>query len=142
VSRDNPAALFITVFAGLLDLDSGELQYCNAGHENPWLVSARDANLPRLSDGGGPPLCVVEDFDYRVARRTLQAGDIVCIVSDGITEAQGERNELYGTARVERALQGATTAREVLERVRADVKRFAGDRAQADDITVLAIRWE
>jgi adenylate cyclase len=141
VSRDNPGALFITVFAGLLDLDSGELHYCNAGQDNPWVVHARDGRVTRLAEGGGPPLCVAEDFDYGVGRRTLQRGDIVCIVSDGITEAQNGRNALYGTARVEGAMCGRTSAREVLEAIRGDVRTFVGDSAQSDDMTVLAVRW-
>ncbi|HSC97944.1 MAG TPA: CHASE2 domain-containing protein [Casimicrobiaceae bacterium] len=142
VSRDNPAALFVTVFAGLLDLDSGELHYCNAGQDNPWLKSARDGTVTRLSQGGGPPLCVVEDFEYGVSRRALGREDIICIVSDGITEAQDGRNALYGAARVESLLSsGCKSSREMLEMIRADVRKFVGDNPQADDMTVLTVRW-
>jgi len=142
VSRDNPAALFVTVFAGLLDLDSGELHYCNAGQDNPWLKGARDGAVTRLSQGGGPPLCVVEDFEYGVSRRTLGRGDIICIVSDGITEAQDGRTALYGAARVESVLSsGCNSSREMLEMIRADVRKFVGDSPQADDMTVLTVRW-
>ena len=63
VSRDNPAALFVTAFAGVLDLHTGELDYCNAGQENPWLVSRVLHGIARLVDGDGPPLCAVDDFD-------------------------------------------------------------------------------
>ena len=140
VSRDNPAALFITVFAAVLDLDSGELAYCNAGQENPWLVAAEGA-ATRLTEGGGPPLCVVEDFEYSVGRHVMRRGDMVCIVTDGITEAEDAAKSLYGTARVERALARARSASDALESVREDVKRFAGGVAQSDDMTVLAVRW-
>jgi serine phosphatase RsbU (regulator of sigma subunit) len=140
VSRDNPAALFVTVFAGMLDLESGELDYCNAGHENPWLLRA-DGAVTRLTEGGGPPLCVVDDFDYRPAHAQLHRGDIVCVVSDGVTEAHDAHNALYGTARVERALATAHSARAVIETIGADVRSFVGRAEQADDMTVLALRW-
>jgi serine phosphatase RsbU (regulator of sigma subunit) len=71
----------------------------------------------------------------------LQRGDLVCIVSDGITEAQNDRNALYGTARIENALSGRTSAAEVLKAIRGDVRKFVGDSAQSDDMTVFAVRW-
>ena len=55
VSRDNPEMLFVTAFAGILDLETGHLRYCNAGHENPWLIHAADATVRRIEDGDGPP---------------------------------------------------------------------------------------
>ena len=51
VSRDNPQMLFVTVFAGILDLESGELEYCNAGHENPFLVDPSTSAVRRIDDG-------------------------------------------------------------------------------------------
>ena len=62
VSRDNPEMLFVTAFAGILDLESGELAYCNAGHENPWQLDPTNVTVRRVEDGGGPPLCAVDDF--------------------------------------------------------------------------------
>jgi serine phosphatase RsbU (regulator of sigma subunit)/CHASE2 domain-containing sensor protein len=142
ISRDNPAALFVTVFAGVLNLETGALDYCNAGHENPWLVSAADGAVRRLTDGGGPPLCVIEDFDYRPARTVMGAGDVLCIVSDGITEAHDVQDALYGTDRVGRIVGShATSANAVAEALRADVRAFADGAEQADDMTVLALRW-
>ncbi|HKP67072.1 MAG TPA: CHASE2 domain-containing protein, partial [Casimicrobiaceae bacterium] len=94
VSRDNPAALFVTAFAGVVDLDTGELDYCNAGQENPWLVSA-GTGIRRLADGDGPPLCAVDDFTYQPARVQLRPGDVLCVVSDGVTEAVNASGELF-----------------------------------------------
>ena len=99
VSRDNPAALFVTAFAGVLDLHTGELEYCNAGQENPWLLSPDTAGIARLCDGDGPPLCVVDDFAYRPGHRRMRDGDVLCIVSDGITEAADATGALYGPER-------------------------------------------
>jgi serine phosphatase RsbU (regulator of sigma subunit) len=140
VSRDNPAALFVTAFAAILDLETGELRYCNAGQENPWLVKA-DGAIERLVDGGGPPLCAVDGYEYPAASAALGRGDLICVVSDGITEASDTRGGLYGTGRVEAALANARSAREAVDAIRTSVKAFAGGAVQADDMTVLAVRW-
>jgi serine phosphatase RsbU (regulator of sigma subunit)/CHASE2 domain-containing sensor protein len=141
VERDNPASFFVTLFVGVLDLRDGELEYCNAGHENPWLVRVADASATRLTDGGGPPLCVVDEFEYRSARTRLAAGDVLCIVSDGVTEANDAAGALYGAARAERVLARADSARAAVDELRADVKAFAAGAEQSDDMTVLAVRW-
>jgi serine phosphatase RsbU (regulator of sigma subunit) len=141
VSRDNPAALFVTVFAGVLDLRTGALDYCNAGHENPWLIRADRSGTVRLTAGDGPPLCVVDEFPYRAARVELAPGDVVCVVSDGVTEANDHAHALYGTARIERLLAAADSARGVVDALREDVKAFAVGATQSDDITVLGVRW-
>jgi serine phosphatase RsbU (regulator of sigma subunit) len=129
------------VFAGVLDLQSGALDYCNAGQENPWRRHAADAAVTRLADGGGPPLCVVDDFAYRTARVHLQPGDVVCVVSDGVTEASNAAGALYGASRVDVALAQAVSASGAVDAIRADVYRFAAGAPAADDMTVLALRW-
>lgn len=141
VSRDNPAALFVTAFAGVLDLHSGQLDYCNAGQENPWLVATAGGGITRLTEGDGPPLCVVDGFDYRFARARLQPGQMICIVSDGVTEADGPGNRLYGTERLERVLATADSPGGLVEAIRADVKAFVAGAEQSDDMTMLALRW-
>jgi len=140
VSRDNPAALFVTAFAGVLDLHTGALDYCNAGQENPWLVSPA-TGIARLVDGDGPPLCAVDDFTYRPGHVRMATGDMLCVVSDGITEAANAAGELYGAARVERALASAPSARAAVDALRRDVAAFVGAAVQSDDMTVLALQW-
>ncbi|HSC24351.1 MAG TPA: CHASE2 domain-containing protein [Casimicrobiaceae bacterium] len=141
VGRDNAAAFFVTVFAAVLDLRTGVLDYCNAGHENPWRRAAATGALARLCDGGGPPLCVVDDFDYGAARVALAPGDFVCIVSDGVTEANDARGAMYGAARVEALLARAGSARAAVDGLCDDVRAFAHGTAAYDDMTVLAVQW-
>ena len=111
VSRDNPEMLFVTAFAGILDLDTGELDYCNAGHENPCLIHAADATVRRIEDGDGPPLCAMGDFAYRGARYAMRPGELLCVVTDGVTEARNPAGALYGSARVEAVLPGCAAQR-------------------------------
>ncbi len=145
VSRDNPEMLFVTTFAGILDLETGRLQYCNAGHENPFLIHDEDAQVRRIEDGDGPPLCAMSDFAYRGARYAMRPGELLCVATDGVTEAQNRAGALYGRARVEAILpalgRGPTTARVVVDALRADVEAFAAGAEPADDLTILALRW-
>ena len=145
VSRDNAQMLFVTVFAAILDLDSGCLSYCNAGQDNPYRLHPSHAAPLRITDGDGPPLCTVADYDYRGASCQLLPGEMLCLMTDGVTEAQSGSGKLFGQERVEQVLrdiaQGGAGARELVETLRAAVKAFAGGAEPADDLTVLALRW-
>ncbi len=143
ISRDNGAGLFVTAFAGALDAATGELEYCNAGHERPYLLPCGDRALVPL-DGGGPPLCTVDGFPYAVASRTLAPGDTLCLVTDGVTEAANAAGELYGRRRLEallRRLGDAPDAAAIGEAVRRDVAGFGAGVDAADDMAILVLRW-
>lgn len=143
IGRENPEQLFVTAFAGIVDLRTGQLDYCNAGHEPPYLL-APGAAPQRLPHAGGPPLCTVADFAYRPERLQLAAGSCLCAVSDGVTEATDHAKNLYGAERLKKALDampaGATPAM-LVEALRDDVLRFAARTPPADDLTVLALAW-
>jgi adenylate cyclase len=145
VSRDNPEMFFVTAFAGVLDLDAGSLTYSNAGHDSPYLLSPAGGELARLADGAGPPLCTVEGFAYPDTERRLDRGDIVCLVTDGVTDAQNPQGERYGAARLQALLERlpaeARTARRVVDAISGDVCQFSVGAEPADDVTVLAVRW-
>jgi serine phosphatase RsbU (regulator of sigma subunit) len=144
VSRENAQMLFVTAFAGILDLQTGELAYCNAGHDNPYRLHPGHTSPLRIDDGDGPPLCAVPGFPYVGARCRLQPGEVLCLMSDGVTEAQSPAGELYGSARVQRLLQGldhATSAAGLVDALHADVLAFSRGAEAADDLTVLALRW-
>src|SRR3954471_20874721 len=106
VSRDNAEMLFVTVFAAILDLQSGELTYCNAGHDNPFLLRPGGPAPGRFAHGNAPPLCVVTDFPYRSARCRLAPGEVLCVLTDGVTEAQDPSGALYGHERAESVMVG------------------------------------
>jgi len=144
-ARDNAQALFVTAFAAILDLDSGELRYCNAGHDNPYWLPADGSDVRRIEDGDGPPLCALDDFDYRSASCRLAPGDLLCLMTDGVLEAQNAAGALYGSARVERLLgtpevrNGSVQA--LVAALNADVKAFEAGTEAADDLTLLVLRW-
>ena len=143
VSRDNPQQLFVSVFAAVLDLRTGLLSYCNAGHDNPYRLRGAPHPLARISDGDGPPLCAMVDFDYVGASCQLHAGEMLCLMTDGVTEALNPGAELYGTARAQAWLERMATAsaQALVDGLHADVLAFADGADAADDLTILALRW-
>lgn len=145
VSRDNGEMFFVTVFAATLDLESGDLTYCNAGHENPYLLTTGGNGVERISDAAGPPLCAVEGFAYSSQTRRLRPGELLCIVTDGVVEAQNPFREFYGNERLRTFLSRAQarqwTARALVDELCSDLRAFEAGAEQADDVTVLAARW-
>jgi serine phosphatase RsbU (regulator of sigma subunit) len=144
VSRDNAQMLFVTAFAAILDLDSGELCYCNAGHDNPYRRQPALPSLARIEDGDGPPLCAAPEFPYAGARCRLQRGELLVLMTDGVVEAHSPAGELYGAGRVQRVLlrlPADAGAHDAVRALRDDVAAFVGDAEAADDLTLLALRW-
>jgi CHASE2 domain-containing sensor protein len=144
ISRDNSESLFVTAVAGILNARTGNLEYCNAGHEAPYVLPEGARAVHRLEDGGGPPLCVVEDFLYAAASYQMHPGETLCLVTDGVTEAMNAAGECYGRRRLEEVLEdlGPTATPEAVgQAVVGDVKRFAAGADPSDDLTVLVLRW-
>jgi serine phosphatase RsbU (regulator of sigma subunit) len=144
VSRDNPEMYFVTVFAAILNLPTGELAYCNAGHDNPYVLDGNQG-LARLDQGAGPPLCTVEDFAYASGRHRMQHGEIICLATDGVADAQDPAGDRYGSDRLRSLLErldtGGNSARAVVDAIGGDVRAFVGTALPADDVTLLAVRW-
>jgi len=144
IARDNPEMLFVTVFAGILDLRSGELHYCNAGHDAPYLLHAQRPAPIHLESDSGPPLCVIEGYKYRFERYRMTPGESLCLYTDGVTEAMNAGGELYGRQRLFAALtaaRGAGDAVKLVDAVRDDVREFVGTTERSDDLTILTLRW-
>jgi adenylate cyclase len=143
ITRENPELLFVTVIACLLDVESGELAYCNAGHELPHIVAA-DGSTTRQLDGGGPPLCTLENFPYETMRSRLTPGDSLVLVSDGVPEAMNRALELFGRGRVGpmlAAMPAGLSAEERVNAVNGEIRKYSEGTEQADDVTVLVVRW-
>lgn len=146
LARDNPETLFVTVFAGVLDLRTGDLHWCNAGHDSPFFVrSSEGAETPfRLEGSSGPPLCVVPGYEYRAEHARLHPGDALFLFTDGVTEAMNAAGELYGRPRLVAALQSARHSKravELVDAIRDDVRKFVQATERSDDLTIMAVRW-
>ncbi len=140
ISRDNPADLFVTALAGILDCETGELVLVNAGHDDP-IILGREADPVVLKCDGGPPLCVMDDFPYDTEHFQLAPGETMVIITDGVTEAKNAEGALYGGDRLSTLLEEAASATpgEIIDTVKASVRVFEGDAIATDDLTVMAI---
>jgi sigma-B regulation protein RsbU (phosphoserine phosphatase) len=139
LATQNTACMFVTLFHAVLDLASGRLQYCNAGHNPPYVLRAGGA---RSSLGGtGIPFGIDPDWPCRIAETSLRPGDALFVFSDGITEAFDMAGREFGTGRLEPALAAAhgRSARELVHAVLKARAEFVAEAEQSDDITCLAL---
>ena len=144
IMRENPEQLFVTAFAASLDLDSGLLEYANAGHEPPFSRKPHGAPA-RIAGAGGPPLCVVDDFPYASDRRQLEPGEWFVVVTDGATEAMNPKREFFGVERLNTVLSWLpmeARPAQIIDRIRSELARFCDGAEAADDVTILVLRWE
>ena len=142
MARAGANMMFVTVFAGILDLASGMLVYVNAGHDSPFMLRA-GAEPAALPLAGGPPLGTVDDFQYPVEQRQLTPGRCCCSIPTALPRRK-IRAGRFIPARgwsVCCASAPTTSAKAVVDFVRDDLRRFAAGAEQADDITLLAVRW-
>ena len=143
IARDNPGTMFVTAFAGILDVETGALEFCSAGHEQPWLIHS-DGSQERLEGEGGPPLCLLDEFPFPSDQAQMQPGDVLVVVTDGVTEAQNISGDLFGIERTDEALDGVagmSDASAVLDVLVKPVLAFAGEAEPADDLTAIIICW-
>lgn len=131
---------FITMLMAELEPWNGVLRYLNAGH-NPGLLLRADGRVEELT-ASGVPLGLLPNSRYRVGELTMQPGDILCLYSDGITEAESIDEEEFGTERLMGLLREhkGLTLQEVLETIQGAVTRFATGKPQYDDQTVVLLR--
>jgi CHASE2 domain-containing sensor protein len=141
LAADNAEGMFTTLFCAVLDLATGTLAWCNCGHP-PALVLRHNADAFEQLRTCGPPLGIVEGVTYRgTGAITLSPGDALFLYTDGVSEAENPKAELFGAERLEAALTEARgkPARLVVEHVVARVTAFADGAPQSDDITCVAI---
>ena len=137
--QNNEANMFVTLFIGVLDLPTGRLRYCNAGHDAPIILptlSSIPAN-PHL------PVGVFEDIQYKVEEIILQPDSTIFLYTDGLTEAKNMARKIFGLERIKNILATCVDKqpKEILEIVSDEVRRYVGNAEQSDDLTMLAIRY-
>lgn len=138
----NDAGMFVTAWQGRINLETGLVQFANAGH-NPPLVKHRDGRFEYLKSRAGFVLAGMEGIKYRLQEIQLEPGDIIYLYTDGVTEATNSSNELYGEDRLLNILNSTefTDMKALCDTVKADVDKFVGDAEQFDDITMLGFMF-
>jgi sigma-B regulation protein RsbU (phosphoserine phosphatase) len=135
-----PANRFVTLFYAELDPQSGTLSFLNAGH-NPPLIVHSAGTVEQLASGG-LPLGIKPDAEYREGRTQLQKGDVLCIYSDGVTEAVSPTGEEFGATRlyevVSRNIEASAAG--IRDRIESSLTKFAQGTSAADDITLVIVK--
>ena len=131
---------FATLFYGILDTSQHKLCYCNAGHDNPYLIS--DGKEPVRLKTGGVVLSIMESFPYEEDVISLNEGDLLVVASDGITEAMNASQDQFGDEKLGELLcaHRSLPPAELIDTVVAAVKAHAGNWPQSDDMTLLVVR--
>jgi sigma-B regulation protein RsbU (phosphoserine phosphatase) len=134
MTRDNSITIFVTFFAGVLDLDTGHLRYCNAGHKAP-LVNGEplpvDKNLP---------IGAMPNWEFTTQEADLDPGNTLFLYTDGLNEAEDAERRMFGKKRIMEVIQTTSQQpRMLIERMTQAVAEFVGDTEQSDDLTMLAI---
>ena len=142
IGANNDTDMFVTLWLGILELSTGMLSAANAGHEYPCLMhKSRDFIL--LKDPHGLVLGAMDKSDYRSYEIQLVPGDTVFLYTDGVTEAVNAKNEEFGLERMVDALNLELEApvAKLVDNVRGAINAFVGDAPQADDITMMVLRY-
>jgi len=141
ILADAQAGLFVTVFYGVLNPTTGTLTYCNAGHNPPYLLSARNEDTAQALRRTGMPLGIAGGVTWEQDVVQLAPGDMLVLYTDGVTEAQDGRETFFGK---ERLLEVVRTnlgrpAQDVQDALLAEVHEFVGDAPQFDDIALMVV---
>ena len=144
ISEQNTQSMFLTLFLGVLDCKTGQLDYCNAGHNAP--VARINGEWHLLDVLPNLPIGVEPEFEYKAQRMQLQYNDQIFLYTDGLTEAENSRHEQFGETRMMDCLQSSgaqlTAPRELVEDMQRSVETFVGSAEQSDDLTMLCIRYQ
>jgi sigma-B regulation protein RsbU (phosphoserine phosphatase) len=141
IYRDNDSCMFVTMFCGILDIQTGRMDFSNGGHNLPYVIS--NGTVTALTNPGGMALGIADSANLRAGHIVLSAGDRLVLYTDGVTEAMDKHEELFSQCRLETTLHGASvqSSKAVIEEVVGEVRRFCAGAPQSDDITLLVVGY-
>lgn len=142
LSQDNDSCMFVTLYLGILNLRDGTLVTTNAGHNQP-LLKRRSGRFEWLTAQDGPLVGPMPGIAYKESTMRLGPGDELFLYTDGVTEADNRKRELFGNDRLKMVLDqsGNVSVVDRLGAVMNAVKTFSGNAPQTDDITMLGLRY-
>ena len=142
ICSNNKEEMFVTAWLGILEISTGTLTACNAGHEYP-AVRHGDGSFELFRDRHGLVIGAMEGAKYREYTLQLEPGAKLFVYTDGVVEAADAEKQMFGTERMLDALNTAADAapKEILERVQTSVDAFVRDAEQFDDLTMLCLSY-
>ena len=141
VGRSNTSNMFVTLFVGVLDLTTGHLQYCNAGHDAPLLITDKKQQA-FLNCDSNIPVGVAPDWRFSKQSTVLASATTLFLFTDGLTEAENIHHEQFQEDRIyDVARHADARPQSLIAAMTAAVREFVGEAEQSDDLTMLAIRY-
>ncbi len=140
--KESVSSMFVTVFYGILNTQTGEVDYVNAGHNPPYILSANRISMVEMTNG--LPLGVIEDVSFESKRIQLKKGEQLLLFTDGVVEAFNLEETAYGEERFENFLNRSLnlSVETIIKKSFTDVADFVGSAPQSDDITLLGITFK
>lgn len=137
IAKDNDTNMFVTMFTGILDMNSGELTFCNAGH-NPPLIVKKDKGVEFLDVDRNLPLGVMENFCFTEQKTIIGDHSGLFLYTDGLTEAENEQKMMFGEEQLKDLLTRCRgmQAKETIDTINDELKKFVGNAEQSDDLTM------
>ena len=141
LANESVDCMFVTVFYGIYHIDSGELEYCNGGHNSPYILHA-NGEIEMLPLSTNPIVGAVEGVDFTDDSTHLAIGDTLVMYTDGVNEATDADCNEYGDDRMAETLKALNgrTCKEIVDGQLEAVRQFAGEAEQSDDITIMALK--
>ena len=151
--QGNESNMFVTMFIGVLDLPTGRLRYCDAGHDAPLIIDHSCHSAPQKEAGQcsmlnvtpNLPLGVFDDLKYGLQEMQMPTDSTLFLYTDGLTEAKRAPKQMFGLQRTKEVIckcaQEQLKPQQILEAISEEVERFIGDAEQSDDLTMIAIRF-
>ena len=142
--KGNKVDLFVTSWFGILNLDTGKLDFVNAGHNPPLYFSQKKGRYEFLKTEPNMVLASIENLKYQKYEKYIEPGDRIFLYTDGVIEAVNLNNEQYGEDRLQLFLNNNLnlSAKENIEKLQKEIKNFVGRKEQFDDITMLELNYK
>jgi sigma-B regulation protein RsbU (phosphoserine phosphatase) len=141
LAAESVDCMFVTVFYGIININTGEINYCNAGHNPPYVLK-HDGKVEELPTMGDCMVGAIDGLPYHEATLQLEKGDALVMYTDGVTEAMNIDYQQFGEERLKETLEDVAmhNCQEMVDAIKSDVAAFAGEAEQSDDITVLTLK--
>ncbi len=143
LNLDNESSMFVTVFAGVLNTFTGEVKYCNAGHNPPYLIK-KDGGVEELESTNSIALAITAEENLFSSKSImLHPGDAIFLYTDGVTEATDSENILFSDDRLHNFLKtvSESSPTDIVNNVIEQVNAYSSDVMQADDITAMCFKF-
>ena len=146
IAEENETNMFVTLFLGVLDLKTGDMSYCNAGHDAPILISKDGKRIGLMKVESNLPVGVMKGWKYKRQENIIDSGTTIFLYTDGLTEAENIDHGQFGEERMldvarKMSAKGNVSPQQLIKQMVKAVHNFVGEAEQSDDLTMMTIQY-